>query len=190
MNDSPRGFHRFIHVCPSWLSGTLDSRLRRLAHDPEKMLAGLVRDGDTAADIGCGPGFFTIAMARLAGTRGRVFAVDIQEKMLAKVRRRADEAGVGNRITPHLCTEADLGLVEQVDFALAFWMVHEVPRPLDLFRQIHGILKPGGRFLFVEPKIHVLGGKFAREVRAAAEAGFRTESEPRIRLSMAMLFVK
>lgn len=190
MNDSPRGFHRFIHVCPSWLSGTLDTRLRRLAHDPEKILAGLVHDGDTAADIGCGPGYFTIAMAGLAGARGRVIAVDIQEKMLAKVRRRADDAGLAGRITPHLCGDTSLGLSEQVDFALAFWMVHEVPSPVDLFRQIHGIVKPGGRFLFVEPMFHVFGGKFAREVEAAAEAGFRADSEPRITLSRAVLFVK
>ncbi len=190
MNESPGGFHRFIHVCPSWLSGTLDTRLRRLAHDPEKILAGLIREGETAADIGSGPGYFTIGMARLAGARGRVFALDIQEKMIAKLRRRADLAGVGGIITTHLCGGSSLGLVERVDFALAFWMVHEVPDPLEFFRQVFNIVKPGGRFLFVEPKIHVTGGRFARTVSAAQEAGFIIESEPSVRLSRAVLFTR
>ncbi len=190
MTTAPGGFHRFIHVCPSWLSCMLDTGLRRLVHDPGKILAGLIRPGDIATDIGCGPGFFTVAMARLAGPGGRVIAADIQERMLSKMHRRAEAAGLADRIVLHICGETELGIMEPVDFALAFWMVHEVPDARDFFRQVHGIVKPGGRFLFVEPKFHVTGDRFSREMETALETGFSADAEPKICMSRAVLFTR
>ena len=53
------------HICPWWLTYTFDNPLRRLIHNPRKMLSGLVRPGMTAADLGCGMGYFTAALAEL-----------------------------------------------------------------------------------------------------------------------------
>src|SRR5512138_1264458 len=86
-------------LCSAWLSFTLTNILRRLAHDPVRILGPFVKDGDTVLDVGCGPGFFTVPMARLVGPLGRVVAVDIQEKMLEKARRKAEKAGVADRIS-------------------------------------------------------------------------------------------
>ena len=192
MNHSQKkhGFHNFFHVCPSWFSGMLDNRLRRRFHDPSVILKYLVTEGTRAVDIGCGPGYFSIAMAAMAGRTGRIFALDLQKKMLEKLMRGAAAAGVADRITPHLCEVNSLGIEEEVDFALAFWMVHEVPQPEQLFRQIYTILKPGGRFLFAEPKFHVLNGKFREAVDVACNAGFRVDSEPVIFLSRAVILHK
>jgi len=57
------------------------------------------------ADIGCGPGFFTVEMARLVGSRGKVLAVDVQKRMLDILRRRSAEEGVEERIVFHQCGE-------------------------------------------------------------------------------------
>lgn len=65
-------------VCPWWLAYTFDHALRRLIHRPEVILAGLVRPGQTVLDLGCGMGFFSLAMARLVGEQGRVICVDLQ----------------------------------------------------------------------------------------------------------------
>ena len=59
-------------VCPWWGGYFIDNRLRRLLHDPQKILRPYVKPGMTAMDIGCGMGLFSIEMARLVGDNGQV----------------------------------------------------------------------------------------------------------------------
>ncbi len=175
------------HVCPWWLAYTFDHRLRRLMHKPEKILKGLVGKGQTVIDIGCGMGFFAIAMAKMVGETGRVIAVDLQPNMLAVLRRRAEKTGVLSRLHPHLCEPDKIGISEPVDFALAFWMVHEVPDAKNLLRQIRALLKPNAHFLVVEPKIHVPEARFKQMVEAARAVGLQIDSEPKVAVSRAVL---
>ena len=53
------------HVCPWWGGYFIDNRLRRLLHNPERLLSPYVQQGMTVMDIGCGMGFFSIAMAAM-----------------------------------------------------------------------------------------------------------------------------
>ena len=175
------------HVCPPWLSFTLTNVFRRIAQDPDRILGRFIRPGDVVLDIGCGPGFFTIPMARMAGETGSVVAVDIHSGMLEKTRKRAVRAGVSGRIRLHLAEKDRLGLDVRADLALAFWMAHEVPDPGRLFAEIWAALKPEGRLLLVEPRMHVAEDAFAGLVGAAEGAGFFREGEERIRLSRAVV---
>ena len=179
-----------IRVCPWWLSCVLYNPLRRLLHNPDRILAGLVQPGQTVMDIGCGPGHFTLAMARLVGDTGRVIAVDLQPKMLDMVRRRAERTGFSQRIRLHQCAPDRLGVEAQVDFAFAFWMVHEVPDGLAFLRQVAALLKPGAHFLLVEPRLHVTLERFDRTVQLARAAGLQPCAEPGITLSRAVLFTQ
>ncbi len=120
------------HVCP-WRGGYfIDNPLRRLIHNPGKILAPYVLPGMTVMDVGCGMGLFSIAAAKIVGDRGLVIAVDLQQRMRDVLWRRATEAGVANRIRVHKCEAEHLGVETQVDFAPAMMVVHEVPdlRPL------------------------------------------------------------
>lgn len=175
------------HVCPPWLSFTLTNVLRRLAQDPDRILGPFVRPGDIVLDVGCGPGFFAVPLARMVGEGGCVVAVDIHPGMLERTRRRAVRAGVGNRVRLHLASRTRLGLDpgEGADLALAFWMAHEVPVPERLFAEIGAALRPDGRLLLVEPKLHVPGPTFAALIGLAEGAGFVRQGEPRIRHSRA-----
>src|SRR5512135_861184 len=94
--------------CPAWLSFTLTNVFRRMAQDPVRILRPFLRDGDTALDIGSGPGFFTVPMARMVGEHGLVVAVDVQQEMLDRTRRRAERAGVAGRIKLHLAAADSL----------------------------------------------------------------------------------
>ena len=72
-------------VCPVALSGSLDNRIRRWLQNPEKILRPYITEGMAVLDVGCGPGFFSLEMARMVGKSGRVIAADMQEGMLQKV---------------------------------------------------------------------------------------------------------
>jgi ubiquinone/menaquinone biosynthesis C-methylase UbiE len=176
------------HVCPAEHSGWLSTSLRKLVNNPWRILRGLVSEGDTAVDLGCGPGFFTLPLAQMVGETGRVIAVDVQEEMLAKLNARAERAHLASRIQLHHSGADSLGVAGPADFALAFYMVHEVPDRERFFRETAGILRDGGRLLLVEPMGHVSKAQFRRTVEAAKEAGLTPIAEPRIAFSRATLF--
>jgi ubiquinone/menaquinone biosynthesis C-methylase UbiE len=175
------------HRCPVWLSFTLTNIFRRLAHDPARILGPLVRPGDTVLDIGCGPGFFTIPLARLVGESGRVIAVDIQPGMIERTRREAEKAGLAARVRAVLADGTGLPPVEPADLALVFWMAHEVKDPEKLFEGIRAALKPEGRLLLVEPRLHVTEDRYGEILAAAERAGFETGETPAVRLSRAVV---
>ena len=177
------------HVCPWWLAYTFDNPIRRILHPPEKVLGGLVHQGCTALDIGCGMGHFTIGMARMVGDHGRVIAVDIQGQMLERVKRRARHQGLTERLILHKGDVEGLEMKGQVDFALAFWMVHEVPDQPAFFRAVKDLLKPDGRFLVAEPKIHTSEADMDRSLKIASQAGLAVCANPGISLSRTALLI-
>ncbi|MHB8094865.1 MAG: class I SAM-dependent methyltransferase [Candidatus Aminicenantales bacterium] len=175
------------HACPPGACFTFDNFLRKALQNPRKILASFALEGKTVLDIGPGKGYFTIPLARMVGDAGRVVAADIQPAMLKALAKRARRAGMSERIRIHLSREDGLGVPKAADFALMFWMAHEVPDKGRLFREIRAILKPGGRILLVEPRIHVTGQKFEETVALAEEAGFAVLDRPTIRLSRAVV---
>jgi len=177
------------HVCPWWLIHTFDNPLRRLVQKPERILRDIVRPGDACLDLGCGIGYFTIPLAGLVGPSGSVTAVDLQPEMLVGLRRRAEKAGLLSRIRPHQADASGLPFEAAFDFALAFWMAHEVPDQGSLFHQIRTALKPGGRFLLVEPKFHVRQAAFEKTVGLAEKTGFTKVKPLDISFSRAVLLI-
>lgn len=176
------------HVCPWWLGYSFDNPLRRPFHDPKRIFKGLLLPGQTALDMGCGMGYFTLGMAGIVGKMGKVIAADVQERMLRIVWRRARRKGMENRIQPHLCEPARIGIAGPIDFALAFWMVHETPDPAKLFAELTGILRPGALLLVAEPAVHVSARRFQSIVEAATAKGLRIWEPRKIAFSHALLF--
>jgi ubiquinone/menaquinone biosynthesis C-methylase UbiE len=183
-------FFRGHHVCPRWMCFTFDNWFRRLWQDPDEIVRSYIKAGDTILDVGPGIGFFTIPMAKIVGERGRVIAADIQQEMLEGIKKRAGRAGVAERITLQLVS-GDLSVVGvRVDFILAFWMAHEVPDQQRFFTQLYSLLKDGGKFLVVEPKLHVGFSQFEALLHKAQTAGFRIAAHPAVSLSFAALLVR
>jgi ubiquinone/menaquinone biosynthesis C-methylase UbiE len=178
------------HVCPWWGGYFIDNRLRRWIHNPATIVAPFVKPDMTVMDFGCGMGMFSIATAQLVGSKGRVFAVDLQQKMLDVLRKRAEKAGVLDRIHTHQCEPDSIGLDEPIDFALAFYSAHEVPNLRRLLAEIHGNLRPEGTFMVVEPIGHVTDKDFQTMLTLAEEVGFREQQRPRVRLSRAVILAK
>jgi len=165
----------------------IDHPLRRLLQPPEPLLRSYVQSGQTAADLGCGMGYYTLALARLVGLAGRVYAVDLQPQMLKALRRRARRRGLLERIELVQCRADRLGLTAPVDFALAANVIHETPDPGAFLRQVREILKPEARFLALEPRGHVPQADFAATLQRAREAGLILQSQSEFRGGRAAL---
>jgi len=178
------------HTCPWWLCFIFDNPLRRLIQDPDLILRGLVQPGQTVLDVGCGMGYFSLPLARLVGQEGTVICVDMQAQMLEAAKRKAEKAGLDRVILFQRCTENSLGLTVAVDFALAFWMVHEVADQHKFLGQIRESLKQAGTLLIAEPKLHVARADFDKTVSTALEEGFVIAGEPGVSMSMAVLLRK
>lgn len=171
-------------VCPVRHAGALDSRVRRWFQDPAKIVGPYIREGMTVLDLGCGPGFFTVAMAEMVGRRGKVIAADLQDGMLEKVRGKIRGSHLEDRIRLHKCRADGIGFSGTADLVFAFYVLHEVPDQRGLLSEIHALLCDGGNLLIVEPKVlHVSQAAFERTIGAAVEIGFERAEEVRVVLS-------
>lgn len=171
-------------VCPAELAGSLDNRVRRWFQNPRTLLAPHVREGATVMDVGCGPGFFTVELARLVGPDGRVIAVDLQQAMLDRLADKIRGTDLAARVRLVKCEPSSLNTTEPVDVILAFYMVHEVPDQGAFFRQLVPLLREPGKVLLVEPKFgHVSRAQFQETLRCAEAAGLAAEPGPSVLLS-------
>lgn len=116
-----------------------------------RMLEALdVQPGWTVCDLGCGNGYHTLPLARLVGSEGRVYAVDIQPEMLDLLAERAEAVGIEN-IERVLGGPADPNLpAASCDLILLVDVYHELSHPERMLRAIRRALKPGGRLVLVE----------------------------------------
>ena len=180
-------------VCPWWLGYLLVNPLRKLYHNPENILRPYMREGMTVLEVGSGMGFFTLPMARLVGESGHVVCVDLQEKMLRAVKKRATRAGLIDRIELRVSTPVSVcidDLVEKVDFALVFAVVHEVPDAKQFLLEIQRSLRKSGLLLFSEPAGHVSREAFEGTLATAQMLGFRIVDSPKIKGNHSSLWVR
>jgi predicted O-methyltransferase YrrM len=182
-------------VCPWWLGYLLASPVRRclIRQDPQEILSPYVHPEMTVLEPGPGMGFFTLPLARLVGEHGRVVAIDLQQKMLNGLQRRAAKAGLASRIQCRLAARESLAtgdLAGQVDFVLAFAVVHEIPEGNHFFTEAAQAMKSGAVMLLVEPAGHVTAAAFDAELAAARATGLEIKSQPAIRRSHTALLQK
>jgi ubiquinone/menaquinone biosynthesis C-methylase UbiE len=188
-HDHDHGPARDEHGNPKDLEAYLEKLLspeRDAWQMPERVVKALKVEGRTVAEIGAGPGYFTLRLARAVGRKGAVLAVEVDPRLQGVLRDRLQEHGVGN-VTPILAIADDPFLPpKSCDVILAvnaFHHVHELPAYL---RRLKKALKRGGRIVDVDfhkrelpigpPMDHML----AREdfLASARKAGLRLVDEP------------
>lgn len=177
-------------VCGVELAGALDISLRKLLQNPWKILKPFIREGMTVADLGCGPGFFTIEMAKMVGKKGKVTAVDLQDGMLDIVRKKVSNSDLQNIIKFHRCSADKIGLSESFDFILVFYMLHEVPDQSVFMNEVCSLLKASGRVLIVEPKFHVTKNDFDNSKMMMKKSGYKIIEEPKVLFSRSVVLEK
>ncbi|HHL40419.1 MAG TPA: class I SAM-dependent methyltransferase [Deltaproteobacteria bacterium] len=129
----------------------LEEEGRAAWQKPRRVIDVLPLDeGDRAADIGAGSGYFTVLLAEKVGPRGTVFAVDIEQEMLDYIERRLRAEGIGNVVTV-LAGDDDPRLPEEaVDLVFICDTYHHLPDRVEYMRRLKKVLRPGGRVAIVD----------------------------------------
>jgi ubiquinone/menaquinone biosynthesis C-methylase UbiE len=177
-------------VCPVENADSLDTRIRRWIQNPRRILSPYVKKGMTVMDFGCGPGYFTLDMARMVGGSGHVFAVDLQEGMLEKLKRKIYDTELKNIITLHKCEDKKIGVTTQLDFVLVFYVLHELPDQAEFFTEVASLIKSGGQVLIVEPPFHVSKSDFINAIQIAGQNGLTPEKGPRMLFNKTLILRK
>ncbi len=177
------------HVCHASRAGALDTGLRKLIHNPEKILSPYIRPGMRVLEPGCGPGFFTMEIARLAGKDGGVIAADLQSEMLEHVSQKALLCDKPCKVRLHKCGSDKIGLPEneRIDFAFIFYMLHEVPDQRNFINEISRHLENKGELMIVEPRFHVTRENFRASVDTVKSCGFEITEHPQVLFSRAVI---
>jgi len=177
MSSGTQPHHHQHEVFSAKNAAHLDTRLRRCIYRPDRLAECYVKPGDRVLDFGCGPGFFTREFAKRVGENGQVFSVDLQEEMLRIVKEKMTAERLISRVTLHQCKPDAIDLAADLngtfDAAFTIFVVHEVPDPVKLFREIALLLKPGGTLFYTEPPLIVSGEEYRENLALAEEAGLR-----------------
>ena len=179
-------------VC-NWKRGyIIDNPIRKMIHRPSKILGPYISPGMRILDTGCGMGIFSIGMAKLLQGRGSVTSIDLQPEMIRVASSRVKRKRLDDIVSLRTCEPDRLGLMDDeiFDFALSFYMVHEVPDKTELFREVSSHLADGARYLVVEPNGHVGLEEMESYLSPAASVGLEEAARPDIWKSRSILFRK
>lgn len=166
--------HVMGHQAADWL----ERAERQEEEAPDKLVAALeLKPGDQVADVGAGTGYFSWRLARLVGSTGTVYAVDIQQEMLDLLARKMAERGLKN-VKGVLGEISDPRLpANTLDLALMVDVYHEFSHPYEMMENLCKSLKKGGRVVFVEYRLEDPTVPI-KLVHKMSEAQVRKEMEP------------
>jgi ubiquinone/menaquinone biosynthesis C-methylase UbiE len=126
---------------------TVLNPVRRLFEHPQRHVEPYVTNGQVAADLGCGSGYYTLALAEVVGPEGRVYVVDLNEEAIQELEMKAEKRGYHN-IEAHASSASDLSFIKDgsIDFVLANGLLCSMPDHRQAaVTEIKRILKPAGQ---------------------------------------------
>jgi predicted methyltransferase len=129
----------------------LSSPARDAWQKPDQVVSALaLAPGQTACDIGSGPGYFTLRLSRAVGPKGFVYAIDVEARMLQALRERLERARVRN-VAPILAVSDDPLLPPNAcDLVLLVDTYHHFPERTAYLERLRRSLKPGGRIVNID----------------------------------------
>ncbi|MEU8963956.1 class I SAM-dependent methyltransferase [Streptomyces sp. NPDC048491] len=131
----------FQHQLAGWIAATLPA-----------VHAALGGEGGVVADVACGSGYSSIALAQ-AYPKARVHGLDLDERSVSDARENAREAGVADRVTFEVRDAGDRDLAGRYDLVCVFDALHDMARPVEVLRACRALLAPGGSVLLMEPNV-------------------------------------
>ena len=132
-------FHHLLGT--DWLPAITDVHERLMVDPPARI-----------ADLGCGEGWSTIAIAR-AYPKARVDGIDLDDPAIAQARRNLEGSGVADRVAFHARDAAEPALRGAFDLVTIFEAVHDMSQPVAVLRAARELLAPGGTLLVVDERV-------------------------------------
>ncbi len=173
---------RYVAVpAPAFLGKLLDSRFRKKIQPPRVViLRSGIKQGMRVVDLGCGSGTFTFEIARHAGDKGEVFAIDIQPKMLRQLKSKLTrEENTSPRKRIRVIGGSAYGIPlkdESVDVCCMVSVLQEIPDREKALREVKRILKPKGILAVTEFVIDPDYALSTTTIKLGIKAGFAVDA--------------
>lgn len=111
---------------------------------------GLIDNGESVLDIGCGAGVDTLVAAILAGPSGKAVGIDLTAEMLARARENLRKTSIEN-VSFQKASAEELPFPEQsFDVVISNGVFNLVPDKLKALKEVWRVLKPDGRLMMAD----------------------------------------
>ncbi len=163
---------------------TFNKRAGSKESRPDEILSHLdIRSGESIADVGSGGGYFTYRFVEEVGTKGHIYAVDVNAKNLGFIREEANKRGINGQLTLVLAEKGCTNLMDKsVDLVFFRNAFHHIKSPVEYFRKLKKALRPEARVVIIDNKkekgfMSRLGHSSTKEevVQSLGKAGYRLE---------------
>ena len=124
-----------------WLPAVRDVDLRLRADPPARV-----------ADVGCGMGWSSIAIAR-AYPKARVDGFDLDEESIGQAKASAEDEGVADRVSFRVRHAADPRFSERYDLAIAIDCIHDMSRPVEALRAMRSLVGEQGTAIVMDGRV-------------------------------------
>jgi ubiquinone/menaquinone biosynthesis C-methylase UbiE len=184
-----RHFHKF--PMPEFLADLIDNPLRRRIQPPTEMpIRHGIEPGMTVLEVGPGNGRYSIESAHRVGAKGKLISIDIEPKMIERVRQRAKDEGV-NQLEAKVANVYDL-LFEDGMFDVVYMItvIGEIPDPDKAMQQFNRVLKPNGLLAFSELLMDPDYPRAQTLIKLANKTGFRLKKKLGNFFSYTIIFEK
>lgn len=137
-----------------WVASMMDAEGRFGSQSSEDLLAETgLGCGQTAVDLGCGPGLRALSAAAIVAPTGKIYAIDTEPSMLDQVNIRVWDAGITNIETVRtngIRVPLSVGIADYAICSLVLHFPPEVTGRVDMAKDIAHLLKPDGQSLWIE----------------------------------------
>lgn len=136
--------------CAEWNYRDMADPSRDVWQKPQGVVEKLsINRGARVADLGSGGGYFTWHLSKAVGSRGTVYAVDIEENAINMIFKEMVARGTPN-VRPVRAEPHDSKLPEPVDLVFSCNVYHDMKNRIDYFRSLASSLRPGGRVAILD----------------------------------------
>jgi len=166
----------FHFPAPAFIGPFLDSDFRRRLQPPDKLIQRSgVKKGMQVLEVGCGSGAFTTFVARAIGEKGKVYALDIQEKMLEQLKNKLLKPDNRDIKNIEMINKSAYELPfenNSIDLVYMVTVLPEIPDRNRALLEIKRVLKPGGILAITELLPDPDYPLKSTTIRLGREAGF------------------
>jgi len=142
--------HHSFEDVEVWVSA-FDDPKRAEWQKPEEVVKALdLRSGMNVADIGAGTGYFNRFFAAAVGPDGKIYAADIEPKMVEHMRERAEKEKTPNVIPTPAAPDDPKLPAGAIDLIFICNTYHHIDDRLAYLQKLKGVLRPGGRIAIVD----------------------------------------